>query len=238
MKNVAKGLIGACAIMMVAGSASANLFDCMSPIIGVDYYQPWMKAKFGWNDVLPKDSYPGVTAYFGARFADCWGLEIGYDGSSKKSKNFVLSDAFFFADRSTVTGTSTIRRTGGHIDLIGYVPVDCCDCFEVFASLGYGYVRPKMTINIISFSGPRGNPYAFALNSVTAKGGSVVRLGVGANYMVTGCVGVRAKLGYENTSSLRFKGTAFATNTNGVVSGINKAFKDTASLSLGAFVKF
>lgn len=235
MKNIVKSLmvVGA---MAAAGVANADWCDCIQPVIGADYYQAWMKGKGSYNQVYPK-SYPGATIYVATKFSECFGLELGYDWSARKSKNFTFgTGTSFFGNTITdsgVTGNTKLRRTGGHLDLVGFIPL--CDCWELFGSLGYGWVQTKVTTTITSV-GPSTTSanLSSALLSVSGKGRSVFRVGVGALYMVTDCVGLRAKLGWESTSSLRVDGnTAF--NNLGFN---NKAYKGSATVAAGAFVKF
>jgi len=215
MKNLVKSLVLAGALG-TANVASADWFDCFCPVIGVDYYQAWMKATALFGNVFPK-SYPGGTVYVGAKFADCLGFEVGYDTSTRKSRSFTLVQS-----TGVTTGTVKFRRSGAHFDLIGYMSVDCLDCVELFGSLGYGWVEPRVTFTTLA--GP-----TFAFNG---RGRSVLRLGVGGNYLLTDCVGIRAKVGYESTSSLR-------TNSTTPNFGFsNKPFRGSITLALGAFVRF
>lgn len=228
MKNLAKSLVVAGA-MAVAGTASADWFDCFCPVIGIDYYQVWMKAKNGFSNFAAKN-YPGGTIYVGAKFADCLGFEIGYDTSTNKSRNWTVPAGTFGAATS-VTGTTKIRRSGGHIDLIGYMPIDCFDCVELFGSIGYGWVEPKITVTTSSVV----DPFGGAIATTSGKGRSVLRLGAGINYMLSECIGVRAKIGYESTSSIRVNGNANFVNNTTLT---NKPFRGSATLALGAFLKF
>lgn len=221
MKQLAKSIVLAGALA-VAGSANANFWcdPCFSPYIGADYYQAWMKSK---SNRYAK-SFPGATLYVGAKFYENFGLELGWDWSGKKSRSFTkpAGGTFFgFSQANAVSGTTTTRRTGGHLDLVGFLPV--CDCVELTGSVGWGWLRPK-----VSFT----NLTGVSNFSVSSKSRSVFRLGIGANYMVTDCVGLRAKIGWETTSSLRLQGTVNGSTFT------SKPFKDSGTLAIGAFVKF
>jgi len=209
MKNLVKSLVVASALS-VAGTASADMFDCVNPVVGIDYYQAWMRSKSDFRSINAPNSFPGLTVYVGAKFADCFGLELGYDTSvSNRARN-------------SGQGFSTkVRRQGGHLDFIGYMPLDCFDCFELFGSIGWGWLQTRTTFtaigsgNSVSVGGTRGN--------------SVLRLGVGANYMFTECVGARLKLGYESTSGIRVPTTFL---------GTVRPFRDSFTLAAGIFARF
>lgn len=238
MKYIVRNLVAAGAILAASG-VSADFLADLQPVIGVDYYQAWMKGKNFNNRVLPK-SYPGATIYVGTRFNECFGIELGYDWSANKKKSWTVSQNTTVSGvtaNNTITGTSKVRRSGGHLDLVGFIPV--ADCFEVFGTLGYGWVQARVKETNVSVTGAnltlaQRSAIANGITSGSTKGRSVFRLGVGANYMVTDCVGLRAKLGWETTSGLKHHH-----HTNTAVYGFsNRGFKDSGTLALGAFVKF
>lgn len=232
MKYIVRSLIAAGALA-AAGAANADFLDDLSPIIGVDYYHAWMKGKNNFSSVVPK-SYPGATFYLGTKFHECFGVELGFDWSAKKSKNFTFAvPATSTVGATTITGKNTVRRSQIHLDLIGYLPI-VDDCFELFGTIGYGWFKPKFheeftqRLNVASSTQAAGTVIRSGTFS-RSKGKSIFRLGVGAMYMVTDCIGLRAKLGWETTSSVRYTG----------INGTHfKPFKDTGTLAVGAFVKF
>lgn len=234
MRYIVKSLIAA-SVLAAAGTANADFFADLSPFIGVDYYQAWMKGKDGYGKLFQK-SYPGASIYIGSRFCENFGFELGYDWSGHKKKDWnIASGTTFFGttNTSSFSGTAKVRRTGGHLDLLGYLPV--IDCFDIFGSIGYGWVESKIDIsNVAMVNGRPLSTVASGVSSLSGKGRSVLRLGIGANYMVTDYVGLRAKLGWETTSNLRvhFNGAGAAINMS------SKGFKDSATLVAGAFVKF
>lgn len=230
MKHLAKSLVVAGAVL-AAGSASAGMMGDISPYIGIDYQQSWMKGNGDWRKVFP-DNYKGASLYVGTKFHEYFGLELGYDWSAREKENLNLaagSTLFGNTLTAAATGTAKVRRTGGHLDLVGFLPV--ADNFELTASLGYGWIQPKVEMTI---NNPAANVNNSALASVSGKGKSVFRVGVGGSYMLTDMVGLRARLGWESTSSLRLKGNTDFTNGR----YDTKGFKGTTSLRVGAFVKF
>ena len=218
MKQVMKSLVVVGA-MLVAGSAAANI-DEVKPSIGVDFLQAYMKGQnsvtvsgrtVNVSDLVAK-SYPGATVYLGAKFMENLGAEVGYDLSSNKKRTTTVGTTSFSA---------RVKRTGWHLDLVGFLPMN--DCSNLFASLGAGWVKAKMS----DVSGTTGA----VVTSITAssKMKTVWRLGVGANYMLTEMFGVRAKVGFEGTSALR-------NNVNNT--GDKKYFKDSTTVAVGAFAQF
>lgn len=229
----AKQLLGISLMLLLANTVCAYAVEDINPYIGVDYDQFWMRGQGDWKRVLPR-VYPGAVVYLGTKVTDCWGLELGFDGSVRAEKKWALApNSAFFG--STVgprglSGTTKISRVSGHFDLIGFLPIT--DCFDFFASIGYGLMRTQMHMTFSETVGA--SAQSSALASASARAGSVIRLGLGASYMVTELVGIRAKFRWESSSTLRIRG-------NQAFSDLGfrpKAFKDATALSAGVFVKF
>lgn len=229
-----KGIIKTLLIVGALGVSSLTQADDFSPFLGVDFAQTFMRAKNSWDLIFPK-TYPGLSLYVGTRFHENFGIELGYDWSARRSKSWTLPNGsnFFGGTVTTapaLTGVTNIRRTGGHVDLWGFLPV--AECTELMASIGYGWVQTKITS---SFNIPVGNSnLSSIISSVSGQGRGVFRLGAGALYMITEMVGVRAKISWQSTSTLRVRGNAGFT-TIGCVPG---AFKGTTALSVGVLLRF
>lgn len=203
MKKLTKVLLAASTAL--AATSSVAFVDTVSPIVGVDYHHVWMKDANQYSGYLPK-SYPGATAYLGARICECLGIELGQDWSTKKTKSGT--------DSTRVNFKEQVQRRATHLDLIGYLPI--ADCIELMGGLGVGYVYPKFHETY------GGTSYTYKPKA------TVARVRVGGNYMLSECIGARALLGWESTSSVHFSyaGTKY------------KPFKDSVTAALGLFYKF
>lgn len=182
---VSTGSVSATGCALSTGEDSTNCFlDNFIPVFGVDYYLAWRRVKHNLGTVFPK-SYPGITLYIGGKFSEYFGLEIGGDISARKTKSWVIpagSSIGGVTTSRTITGSTSVRYLGGHIDLLGYWPINCfINGFELLGAIGYG--------NISGF-----------------------RLGVGGNYFLTKTIGVRVKFGYEKNTNQRVTGDTFYTN--------------------------
>lgn len=222
MKRIAKSLVVVGA-MLAAGSAAADMMDDVRPYIGLDYYQAWMKGSkgtdskrnsFDYSKEVPK-SYPGATVYVGAKFMEYFGAEFGADFSGRKKKTVTDSDG----DKIK----TEVKRNGMHIDFVGSLPVN--ECFEVLGFVGAGWLKPKLTQTATDSATGQATVWNCKTKTTT-----IARLGVGASYMVTDMIGLRAKLGWENTKRIKLKHNESSTTF--------KPFKDTTTLSLGAFVRW
>lgn len=232
MRYIGKRLVLASALL---AASTANADMDMFPYLGVDYTQTYMRAKNSWNLIFP-NAYPGASFYVGTRFHENFGLELGYEWSARRKNNFALPNGSgFFGGTITspngLSGTTKIRRTGGYLDVLGTLPV--AECVELLGSVGYGWVQTKIET---SFSSEVAGASAAssAIASVSGRGRGVFRIGIGGIFMVTEMVGVRAKINWASTSTLRVKGNALF-NSLGYDT---KAFRGSTALVVGAFVRF
>ena len=224
MKHIAKSLVVAGA-MVVAGNATADWFDDVKPYIGAEYVQAWSGKKHN----LPK-TFPGGSAFFGIKFTECFAVELGGDWFSRKNRTFTGQGSVNGATPVFPLGHSMkshVHRNGWHADLVGFLPI-YDDCLELLGTIGYGYVQGKVSYTDATNS--------FYNQSAKTKGNSVLRLGIGLDGMVTEYIGLRAKVGWQNTGSLHLKN--WPTPPAGYQSPSKKPFKDTITLSVGAFVKW
>jgi len=231
MKQVVKGLVLA-GTMAVAGSVGADMFGDFIPYIGADYYQAWMKPDKFYKGELPK-SYPGATIYIGNKFTENFGVELGFDYSGTKKKMSTTTETGNVggvAANATVTETAKVSRRGAHLDLVGFLPIN--ECINLFGSVGYGWVKPKISIQNVTVANVAGIPIPTITEQDTLKGkaNSVFRLGAGAEWMMTDMFGLRGKVGWETTSALY--------GTNEADDPKVKVFKDSVTVAVGAFVRF
>ena len=227
---IAKSLIIVGA-MAAASSAFADFGD-INPYMGIDYQQSVMKMKSPFATVAKK-SFPGASLYLGTKFHENFGVEIGYNWSTDAKKDFNIPANTVIGNVTTAaatTGSSKIRRSGAFVDLLAFLPV--ADSFELFGSLGMGWVKPAISISNVA--GTNANVNA-ALGNLSARAKSVFRLGIGASYMIGDLLGVRVKVGYEGTSAIRLKDTNTSLSTLGLST---KGFRDSTTVGAGVFVKF
>lgn len=235
-KPFSKFILIALATLVITGFANpakADLNLVFRPFYGADYYRVWMKGRNNYSGIFPH-SYVGATLYAGTKLCGNFGLEIGYDWSSRKSRRWILTgkQPFFKSTVPRTFGAETrISRNGAHLDAVGFLPLP--ECFEFFASVGYGWVKNKITIVALSIFEPS-TPQSSALASMKGQGHSVLRLGTGISLIFADMVGIRFKLGWETTSALKITG-----NTAFYQSGfVTRGWKDSFTASLGGFVRF
>lgn len=232
MKYIAKSLVVASALIGASTASATGCFDfgCMSPYFGAEY--EWTRSNTHHRNDFRRGglakTYNGGNIFLGARWCD-FALEGGYDFTGKKSRRFANIP---FISRttglpSTLTARVHNRFEGWHLDANGYMPV--CDCLELIGSLGFGWTRAKFGSEfvIVDANGARARHTS---NHSGYKG--VFRIGAGAQYMVTECVGLRTMVRYKTGNHNHTHNAR-----NFALRATNRA-KDAVSLSAGAFVKF
>lgn len=200
-------------------------------IVGVDYKWSSARGRANFGNAFPK-SYSGASVYVGTRFCENYGLELGYDWLGKRTRT-----TSFATTVPTSTGTlaipsglaTTVRLSQWRLDLNGYLPVGC-DGLDLIGSVGLGVARARFT---------RFSPTAVTLAGATvlpanssrsnSKTRAIWRLGVGAQYMLTCNVGVRAMYRFEGLSGFR---------QTGFTGGKVKVLRDASAFTLGLLFKF
>ncbi len=228
MKHTGKSLM-LVAALLASGSAAANIIDDICPYLGVDYKQLWIKGKGFWSNKIAK-SFPGGTVYLGTKFTECFGAEVGYSWTMRKHHTGLISGGVLFPLPNNATVRTHTHFNSFHFDLNGYVPLD--NCWELIGSLGIASMKPKVSAVVVN-QGSLTNNQVNMIQSVNGKSKAVWRVGVGAQFLFTECVGARAILRWEATESLRVHGLGVGSEHHN-----RKAFKDAVSLAAGLFVRF
>lgn len=229
MKKLVKSIVLLSAVV-TAGGASATALEGLCPFIGVDYKESYMRGKGSEFNSLLKKHYHGANIYAGARFHDNASLEVGYDWerNSRRAKVFANNTTFFGQNATGLTTNAKARVTGAHLDLNGHLPV--ANGVELLGSVGVGFWKPRLSIGNNTVNASTQNVLSFKSEG---KRRGVARLRAGVQYMFNTLVGVRALVGWDNTSHLRLK-----SHPSDVNSAVNKPFKDQTSASVGAFLSF
>lgn len=223
IRKIVKGLLLASSVAVCVG-AFAEMED-VNPLVGIDFKQTWARGNDGLSDVLPK-SYPGFDIFVGSRFHENFGVEVGYDWSLKKHKHSTGTTVY---NGYTVNGPikTSARFQGPRLEVAGFLPLE--NSFELVGRVGLSYV--KANLHTVGFqtttvTDASGNAVSNPWGSETGKSKLLMRAAGGAQYMVADNVGLRGLVGWENYSRLRMKDVS------------SKVFKDSVSLTVGAFYKF
>ena len=155
------------ALLAVAGMAQAEI----RPYVGADYVYTAVDYEAGLDSFLD-DGLHGVSPYAGLQFNKYVGAEVSYLRTEEAKKN------------PTTGVDGKVRLSGYALDVVGTLPVTADESVALLGSVGVGRYDAKASI-----SGPGGS-----------IGGSDndtgYRVGVGAQYQINPCWGVRAMARY------------------------------------------
>lgn len=207
IKIMAKTMAVVCALVGFASMASAGYWDCcFTPYIGLDAQGRHVdfNNRFGGN-VFKKD-YPQGNLYFGTKLTQFFGLEAGYEWTKRMHRTVSLgtSEAVFGVPVRATAAPSTIRGKskfdGWHANVIGFLPVtdDCCT--ELFASLGIVQMRAAFEGIAIAAGVDTIDPQESIFFRQTK---TIARANLGIQTKIVDAFGIRASIGWENTSRIR-----------------------------------
>ncbi len=202
---------------------------------GADFKYAGINPRSDWRYIFVPD-YPTSNLYFGIRFYPQFGIELGYEAAKlgKKDNTFNQGQTFFGNNVSGVQTVSSIRFAIWHIDFCYFYPISpAYEDIDLFASIGLGEVQTSL--NLTASPNTPGT-VAAALNNMQLQRTSILRVRIGAEYMSTSYLGIRALVGYDGTNKIKVKGVP-AVQLHGF-NVLTEPFKDSLYVSLGLIFKF
>lgn len=207
------------------------------PQIGADIQYRYMSAKKGFGDNLVKEQYPQGSVYGGLKLNDWFGLELGYQTSTQVTRKQTLSgsaanaystildlepDSWSFNTRSSIQGV--------YGSLVGFLPISEEYRLTLLASAGFARLKAKTTSRLTDVgTGQDLGNIAFSSTKWIPK------VNVGIQHMIQDDIGVRALVGWEQTSKFSHMP---ATLTSGNANNYRLSLKDSTTLGLGMFYNF
>lgn len=239
-------------MLLVSVCAFANCdYPLFNPYLGID--SKWQKIGLhkDWKRAVENKRW-GTTFFLGNRFCDYLGLELGYSQTTRKIKAHLFAPGEDFFNNGDTAGAimrTTTRFNSYHIDVNSYWPIN--PCIDLIGSLGYGWVQPKVSVDILTLASPSLNPNlpintgfflqdATTLTTIQGRDKGVFRVGAGAQFMICDFVGIRGLVRLETTNSLRLKGDFERRDPNSTIEfgNVRRMFKDSYSVALGIFWNF
>ena len=173
-----------------------------------------------------KRNHPGLGVFAGWRFHDYFGLELGYDWTTRESKhNDFASGIVLF--NSLVVDTATqidgkVRHKNLYLDFNTYLPL-WNTRNDFFVSIGVVSSRPHITAIVTPTSS---NVYT-ELNDLNGKTHYHLHIGVGIEGMFNKYWGYKGTFRLANTNGMTTRGTV------GNISEV--VFKNSGSVHLSLF---
>lgn len=203
-----RSLSVAALLSSVTLAAQAGDFDLQfTPYLGVDAQQ----AKWGFKDGFGNNHVPNSAkqghVYFGAQLHEYVAIELGYEASQKREKQFTptagttLGGAVVTADQRTTTNHFVVRQSAMTLDIVPQMKVPGHEEISVYGVLGVS--RENMNIEYFL----RAPALETAPAKLAQKNKNILRLGAGVKYQFSDNAGVRLNAvwkkwsGYNNMTA-------------------------------------
>lgn len=237
-------LLSAPIIMLAASTSSAdsNFFDnSLTPYIGADAQFRQMKFDPNRGANVFKKNFPQGNIFAGLKFSDYVGIEVGFEGTNKRSRNSRILPSQYSVGGEPVQpndaahpsrfqdNISTARIHGPHVNMVGTFALLDDPRLALIGSIGVS--RLKMSLRYTAHIDDEGF-LGISRNFVQRK--SILRLGAGIQHMITDCIGVRGVLSWENTGKFNH----ILPRETGVHPSVFAAVKNSFSYGFGVFVNF
>lgn len=210
----------------------------VTPFFGADAVWRHMDFWAGNGENAFKHNAPQGDVYTGFKFCDYFGVQFGYEATSRKNKTvtlnlpYIISGVMVTSARGLTRNAqivSTHRIKGPHVDLVGYLPI--CDRYRLAltGSVGIAHLKLSAQYRYTAFNGVAN----FNIPPLVFTGRkTVARLMGGISHQITDCVGVRASVTWEHTAKLRLHHVT----RQRIVHTIRP--KDSVNYGLGLYILF
>lgn len=250
MKTVVKYLIAVPALISSLMIPTISYSECYENDF-LDTFCPYAGLEAKWQNIIGRadwakifhSSHLGGSFFFGSRFCQFLGVEIGYTDLFERTRKHLFSPHENFFRNGDTNGAeirASNRFSSGYVDLNGYYP--CFDgCFDFIGTIGVSAMQPRVYVRVPNLGSEEDAGFfaddAVRLEQIRGQTKTIFRLGAGAQYMFCDCVGLRGIVRYENTSALRLSVPArFDAPFN--TDALRRPFRDSVSIALGVFAAF
>jgi hypothetical protein len=196
--------------------------------LGGDVFFMYLEPKNSFSEIY-RSNKVGGTIYLAQRFRNPFGYEFGLSYTDRKPKTLETvpgTVAFNTTATANAEDTGRVRIKITYLDLQAHTRL--CKYIESKFILGIGWVRQGLenTYSPIVNTDPVQN----AMRAMEGRTAWTVRLGIGAQALITDRIGCRAIILYENMSNIRYRNTP---------PGIDQGpFHDSISAAFGLYWHF
>ena len=224
----------------LATSSAANAENQwgLTPYVGADVQSRHMNWSKGLGDNLFAHDAMQGNVYVGVKFNEYFGIEGGYESTSKKDRNVILNAGdivtgnIINARMTSANVIATSHLHGTHINFVSSFYISETNRLKFLGSLGVISLRAKLTKKLINYM-DLGVPvdYSSRPSILYNKRKHVLRIVAGLEHMLTDAWGVRGSITWENTNRLKIP------SLNGATPSLAQP-KNAIAYGLGAFITF
>lgn len=185
----------------------AKLNVCLEvfPYVGLDAQERHMSFEEGYGDNLLYHTAPQGNTYVGLRVEEHFAIEAGYEATVTRSRERTLGAGELAAGQpvpatsSPAVFKSKLTIKGPHLDLLGLYPLYNYKGapIEILGSIGVAFLKATSERQTISL----GNTSSSMVRTLNGRK-AVLRTAIGLQYKFCDQLGVRATVGWVNTSKL------------------------------------
>jgi hypothetical protein len=230
-------------IILMAANSSVLASDFsahnLTPYVGIDVQFRQMSFDKNHGNNVFRKNYPQGNVYAGLKFNDYIGVEAGFEGTNKRSRNarlFVGQYSIGGDPVPTIPGVTTFEDSittakihGPHINVVGTFPILDDSDLALIGSVGISRLKVSL-----KYKATQDEAGPLSIIRTFAKRKSILRLGGGIQHMITDCVGVRGMVTWQNTAKFKhISAKEVATHPSGFAK-----LKNSFSYGLGVFINF
>lgn len=174
----------------------------MVKYVGIDAQRRFMGFKSGYGSSTLCRSFLQSNLYFGLRFNDYFGVEVGYEETARSERKVTLYAGDMAAGAPIhpiiehIGFKSTIKVQGPHVGSVAFFPVS--DKLDLFCSAGISFLKGTSTRTVLFV---REIPVYWTRTMVGRK--QVPRISIGAQYEIKDGMWLRGAVGTVSTHKLR-----------------------------------
>lgn len=204
-------------VSATTGSALAASTFKATPYFGADIGMQHFGFKNGYGDNLFKKSLNKHNVFLGVKFNDTFGIEGGYETTTNKTRNSTVYAGEYVLGNYMPGGpggldygkfTSKARIFGWHVGITANYPIKHSNNMAIIGYAGIKRAKVNLPVHCIAYKGYSVNletPVGTDVNLNSDNKKYIIKLAVGSEYFLTSHFGVRALIGWENTSKLKPK---------------------------------
>ena len=232
-------------LLLAASSVNAAIFEKndwdVVPYVGVDAQARFMGLKKDFGGNLAAKTYPQGNVFVGLRFCDYWGVEAGYESTTKRNRTAtILGNDNAFGEPVDPDLPNDINKFetktkiyGPNINIIGFYPISKEYCVDLIGSVGLAYSKIKIeNVQTIGAGEELSIQNSELFRKTFKKSKVIARANLGIQKMINNQFGIRVMVGWENTSRLNnIKVVNFSSDL------VAKA-RDSVNVGFGIFYSF
>jgi len=188
---------------------------------------PFAKS-FGHN--IFRENFPEGNVFFGLKFNDNFGVEVGYSQTTLRRKNASISGpetilGLLLPAGRTEVFTTTAQMNALNMILMGFVPLN--ENWQLLGGVGIARTHLKLSYQpTANASGQLSPNVAQARIRDFSKNKYIMQAKIGAQYRLTNDISLRTLLGWENTGKFKLLSSKQP-------SALKTSLKDSFTLSMG-----